>query len=62
MSHAAYRSTTPQPWDQQPGLWVMTTLSALFSLLVFAGRWTIRRQFSGADATLVLAYVRGTNP
>ena len=58
MSHAEYRFTTPQPWDRQPGLWVITTLSVLFSLLVLAGRWTIRRRFSSADTTLCIAYVR----
>jgi hypothetical protein len=58
MSHAGHRFTTPQPWDQQPGFWVITTLSMLFSLQVFAGRWTIRRQFSSADITLCIACVR----
>lgn len=61
MPHDAYRFTTPQPWDKQPGLWVITTLSVLFSLLAFAGRWTIRRQFSSPDITLGVAYVRRTN-
>jgi hypothetical protein len=58
MPHDAYRFTTPQPWDKLPGLWVITTLSVLFSLLAFAGRWTIRRQFSRPDITLSIAYVR----
>ncbi|KAM0714281.1 hypothetical protein Q7P37_010068 [Cladosporium fusiforme] len=57
MPHDAYRFTTPRPWDKQPGLWVITTLSVLFSLLVFAGRRTIRRQFSGPDIALCIAYV-----
>lgn len=61
MPRDAYRFTTPRPWDKQPGLWVITTLTMLFSLLVFAGRWTIRRQYKASDITLSIAYVRKMN-
>lgn len=63
-AHAeAARFTTFTPWNHQPGLWIVTILSIIYSFLALLVRHVIlRKTFTRADAVLAISYVRTFDP